>query len=140
MYHQTNRFMMTEAQIEVLVVSQPGLMQRILVDSLADLPVAVMGIASGGLSAVAMLEDHQPDLVIVDANLPPKEAQMLLKHIRESYPQVRCLVLTETSRELIAIREAGAHFSFLSFELHSKLPRVVKEVKTPPAAEPPLGA
>ena len=138
MNYRATQDMMTETQIEVMIVSQPGLLQRILIDSLAGLPVSLMGIATGGLSAVEMLEGHQPDLVIVDANLPAKETQMLLRHIRETYPQIWCLALSETSRGRLATRQAGAHFSILSFELLRNLPAVISEVQASPGSFPRL--
>ncbi len=129
---------MTDAQIKAMIVSQPGIMQRILVDSLVGLPVAVDGIASGGLSAVEMLKGSQPNLVLVDANLPSEESRMLIKHIRTNYPQVWCVALATTSRERACLVAEGAHFSILNFELSQKMPYVITRVKAAPGDAPSL--
>lgn len=119
---------MVTTQVEVLIVSLPGILRRILMATLEQLPVVVMGVATGGLSAVEILKNHQPDLVIMDANLPVEETSMLLKHIRNQYPFLRCLVFSETSHDRSSLAAAGAHFSLLSLDVPHQLSRVIGEV------------
>lgn len=126
---------MIATKIEVLIVSLPGILRRILMDTLEQLPVSVIGVATGGLSAVEILKGHQPDLVILDANLPYQETFMLLKHIRAEYPSLRCLVLSETSRDRASLAEAGADFSLLSLDVPRELSRVIGEVQTSPGSQ-----
>jgi chemotaxis response regulator CheB len=128
--------MKRKAQVTVLIVSQPGVLQNILIDSLQELPVEVAGVASGGLSAVAMLKGRLPDMLILDANLPIEETLALLEHVRGKYPQVYCLVISETSRARTSMRAAGAHFVALSFNLSRELPGVIAEVQARPGVKP----
>ena len=67
---------------------------------LSSLPdVKLVGAASGALSATSALPRLQPDLVLVDANLPDEEVQALLRWTAEHCPDVKCVVVTMTSRQ-----------------------------------------
>lgn len=120
-----------EGQIPVMLVSQPGALQKILLNSLQGLPVAVVGVASGGLSAAAMLKGRQPDLLIVDANVPVDETLALLEHVQRKYPEIYCLALSETSQGKQGLQAGGANSVVLSFDLPLKLPEVIAEVQAP---------
>lgn len=116
------------SQIEVLIVSSPGILRRILMDTLEFLPVVVIGVATGGLSALEILKGSQPDLIIIDANLPYEEKLVLLKHIRAEYPRIRCLTVSETSRDRANLAAHGADFSLLSLDVPRDLSMVIGEV------------
>jgi len=97
-------------------------------DTLEFLPVDVIGVATGGLSALEILKGGQPDLVIIDANLPYEEKLALLKHIHTEYPRVRCLTVSETSRDRANLIARGADFSLLSLDVPRELSNVIGEV------------
>lgn len=112
-----------------MIVSQPGALRKILVDSLQGLPVSVIGVASGGLSAASMLKGRQPELLILDASLPVEETLALIEYVRGKYPRMSCLALAETSRERARLEAGGADFTVLSFDLPRELPAVIAEMQ-----------
>lgn len=134
-----DELMNDNAHITALIVSQPGIMQRILVDSLVGHPVKVAGVASGALSAVEMLKENQPHLVLVDVNLPPEESHMLIRHIRTHYPQMWCVALAMTSRDRANLVAEGAQIAILNFDLVQKIPYVLARVMAEPGDAPASG-
>lgn len=121
-------------RVNVMLVSQPGVLQNILINSLHGLPISVIGVASGGLSAAEMLKGRQPELMILDASLPLEEALTLLAHLQARYPRVQCLALSETSRERSRLLAGGAHFAVVNFDLPRELPVVIDQLQAQPGA------
>ena len=70
--------------------------------------VAVTGSAGDGLSALSMVRDQQPALLVVDSNLLEDETLSLLKEVKGAWPEVRCLVLVQTTRRKNRALAAGA--------------------------------
>ena len=59
---------MTE-RLKILVVDDESLIAMALNDQLEFLGHEVVGTASGGAEAIALAEEHQPDLVLMDIHL-----------------------------------------------------------------------
>lgn len=94
----------------VCLVSQPGLIQQATSATLAFLPdITLVATISGALSATALLAQLQPDLLLVDANLPEEEVEALLRWTTEHYPEVSCVVITMTSQQREQALAWGAH-------------------------------
>lgn len=69
------------------------------------------GVATTGEEAVAMLEDHRPDVLLVDLSLPGLSGFDVVRTVRERWPDIRCLILSGHAQPAYA-REAleiGAH-------------------------------
>lgn len=94
----------------VCLVSQPGLIQQATRAVLASLPgVTLVATASGALSATALVPEIQPDLLLIDANLPDEEIEALLAWVRAHRPELPCVVMTQTSRQRSQAQTWGAH-------------------------------
>lgn len=69
-------------------------------------------VAADGASALAVIADQAPDLVILDWNMPDLHGIDLLKAIRADYPAARLPVIMCSARtaprDIAAAREAGA--------------------------------
>jgi DNA-binding NarL/FixJ family response regulator len=70
--------------------------------------VLVTGSAGDGLSALSMVRDEQPALLVVDSNLLEDETLSLLKEVKRAWPEVRCLVLVQTTGRKNRALAAGA--------------------------------
>jgi DNA-binding NarL/FixJ family response regulator len=66
--------------------------------------------AENGSQLLSTLEKEQPDLLIMDLDMPGKSGIDLLKHIKEQYPQISVLILSVHSAKRYAVRaiKAGA--------------------------------
>lgn len=93
---------------------------------LSSLPdVKLVGAASGALSATSALPHLQPDLVLVDANLPDEEVQALLRWTSEHCPDVKCVVVTMTSRQRNQALDWGASAAIHRSNLASQWASVI---------------
>jgi len=70
--------------------------------------VAVTGSAGDGLSALSMVREVQPALLVVDSNLLEDEVVSLLREVKGAWPEVRCLVLVQTTGRKNRALAAGA--------------------------------
>lgn len=97
--------------IKVLIVDDQALARDglALIVGAAD-DVEVVGTAEDGAQALDQIEDHTPDLVLMDLKMPTMNGVQATRRIRERFPDVRVLVLTTYDADdwvLDAIR-AGA--------------------------------
>lgn len=60
----------------------------------ADPEVTVVGVAADGAEAVQMVDEEQPDLVLMDLKMPVLNGVQATRRIRRDHPQTRVLVLT----------------------------------------------
>lgn len=86
--------------MRVLVVDDSVLFRTALVAWLADLgSFQVVGVASDGLEALHLARSEQPDLILMDLNMPVCGGLKATRLIRAEMPQVRILVLTASLTE-----------------------------------------
>lgn len=90
----------------------------------------VVGVASGGLSAVAMINHQQPDLVVIDSNLPEVETCKLIEWIKQNHRSIRTLVLAETTQQLSKAVNAGADYALRSYSMLENLNQVFGSLST----------
>lgn len=86
--------------INVLIVDdQKSVRARLeyLVQSVADFNV--IGIAENGTSAIALVKLLQPDVVLLDMEMPEMSGLMVTKMVTKDFPQVKVLVLSSHDRQ-----------------------------------------
>lgn len=101
---------MPEGKALTIIVSRPGAVReslRAVLSSFSQLEV--IGAVGGGLSALNKIREQRPSLLVIDGNLAEDEVLALLAQVRQEQPQVRCVVLVETSRQRGKALSAGAH-------------------------------
>lgn len=90
---------MCEQPVRVLIVddhprSRNGL--RALLNTLAG--VEVIGQAANGREALRFVEENQPDVILMDAQMPVMDGVQAARQIKLDWPSIRILILT-MSRE-----------------------------------------
>jgi DNA-binding NarL/FixJ family response regulator len=92
-----------------LVAAQPGRMRDGLRTLLAAMPL-IDGIeqADDGASALRMIAERRPTLVLLDTNLPDDEVWVVLRRIKAQRLQTRCLVMADTSQQRQTALVTGA--------------------------------
>lgn len=84
-------------------------MQDGLLALLSAMPaVEVVGAAHDAASARRMVNEHRPQLMVLDSNLLAGDACSLLREIQAGQPPTRCIVLAEDVKELKEFEIAGA--------------------------------
>ena len=92
----------------ILIVAPPGDLQiglQALLTARLEVDVLVTGEES---SAMKVVERHIPAMVILDHDLPGNTAPMIVKRIKSSWPNIRCIVLVNDDKERQKVLCTGA--------------------------------
>jgi len=119
------------SRIGVLLVDDHGLVRRGFRRLLEDDPeIVVVGEASDGHEAVALVTEHHPAVVVMDFALPSMNGAIATRQILKSAPETRVLMLSMHS-ESTYVRtclEAGARGYLLKNALDLELAEAIKRV------------
>lgn len=96
--------------IRVLIVEDQGMMAAFLQGWIAELPrFTLAGAAASGEAALALLETAQPDVAMVDFQLPRMDGLQFVQMARQVRPELRTLMVTSVADALtlVRMREVG---------------------------------
>lgn len=95
------------AMVDDHIMVRKGL--RLMLEEAAE-NIALVGEASDGRTAVALVEHLQPDVVLMDVRMPALDGIAALKQIRTSWPQIAVIILTTYDEDDLILRgmRAGA--------------------------------
>jgi DNA-binding NarL/FixJ family response regulator len=94
------------SDLTVLVVDDHKIVRDGLVALLGALRgIRVVGTASDGVEAVAAVDEHRPDVVVMDISMPHATGVEATQRISAGYPDTRVLMLT-MNEDLETIRSA----------------------------------
>ena len=102
---------MTAATVRVLIADDDREFVdalRVLIDAQPQLRVA--GTARNGLDAIELVDELDPDAVLMDIHMPLLDGVSAVARLRKDHPTLCLIALTgdETPRIHDAVREAGA--------------------------------
>lgn len=77
----------------------------------AEQEIEVIGEAGSGEEALQLLQERQPHVMVLDLSMPGIGGLATLKQVKQSYPQVKVLILTmhDDEKYLPHILESGAN-------------------------------
>ena len=116
--------------LNVLIVDDHKLMAAALKDALDVDDVRVVGLAHCGSDALSMVTRTQPDVVLLDVNLPDMGGLECLDVIQRDYPSVKVVMLSDGD-DLEVIRNAftrGAAAFIVKTVDPSDLPAALRHV------------
>ncbi len=70
--------------------------------------IELVGEAVNGLEALQMVETTNPDIVLMDVQMPEMDGIQATRKIKAKFPDVKIIILTVRSASRIAALEAGA--------------------------------
>lgn len=81
----------------------------------------VIGIAQDGAHALALVQDHAPDVVLLDIKMPRINGLQATRRIKKRWPDVRVVLISMYNGYQSSAMEAGADFFFLKGAPSSEL-------------------
>ncbi len=116
--------------ISVLLVCPPGLEQVSLYTSISAIPHAtIIAKASGVVSALQLMQQHNPDVLLVDANILQGETTQLLKRIKELRSKVIRVVFVATRSQGRHLQQEGADYVLNYSNLNQLFPQILHSVQ-----------
>jgi len=99
-----------------------------LVTDQADM--VLVGEASNGREAIQQFRAHQPDVTLMDLQMPDLGGVDAIIAIRDEFPQARIIVLTTYTGDVQVLRsiKAGAQGYLLKSSLHKELLEAIRKV------------
>ena len=99
-----------------------------LVTDQADM--VLVGEASNGREAIQQFRAHQPDVTLMDLQMPELTGVDAIIAIRDEFPQARIIVLTTYTGDVQVVRalKAGAQGYLLKSSLHKELLDAIRKV------------
>lgn len=90
--------------------------------------ITVLAEAADGEEAVQLVEQHQPDVAVLDIQMPGMSGIEATRQIRARFPQVRVLILTAYDEDpyVFALLKAGANGYLLKSADAQELVRAVR--------------
>jgi DNA-binding NarL/FixJ family response regulator len=126
---------MAEAcKVRVLLVDDHTIFRqglRCLLDSYPN--IQVVGEAGNGEEALVQAESLQPNLVVMDINMPKMDGIMATRHLKRQFPDMLVVGLSfnAESESLTAMREAGAVEVVTKEKAVEDLYEVIEKATTP---------
>jgi two-component system response regulator NreC len=101
---------------------------RALLSSREDLEI--MGEAENGQEAIRSVEEHKPDLLLMDLSMPKMGGLEAIRELKARHPRTKILVLTihGTEEFVLEALEAGASGYVLKDATHDELVLAIKSV------------
>jgi DNA-binding NarL/FixJ family response regulator len=92
--------------------------------------IQVLAEAGSGAEALALIEQHQPDVAVLDIQMPEGSGIEVTRQVRARQPQVGVLILTayEDDPYVIAVLKAGANGYVLKTASPGEIIQAVKDV------------
>ena len=102
---------------------------RYLLESDSD--IAVIGEASNGLEAITLVQELDPDVVLMDLNMPKMDGITAIHHILKTNPTARIIILTSlpSDDKVFPAIKAGAFGYVLKHSDPDSLFTAVKQAK-----------
>jgi two-component system, NarL family, response regulator LiaR len=144
--------------IKILIADDHPMMREALRTALEDEPdLQVIGEAGNGKEAIRLVEQFNPDVVLMDLLMPEMDGLEAIAQLQKSHPRTKILVVTSLEDEqkvlaaiqagalgyfpktaprtylLDAIRKVADGIPYLPSGIAQKLFKGLREMKTPPA-------
>jgi DNA-binding NarL/FixJ family response regulator len=130
----------THNLIRILTVDDHPLLRKgiaALVNAEADMKLIAE--AANGKEAVEAFRSHQPDVTLMDIQMPTVDGLEAIDRIREEFPNARIIVLTTYTGDVQVLRalRAGARAYILKGHVHKELLETIRAVHAGQKRIPP---
>jgi DNA-binding NarL/FixJ family response regulator len=120
---------MTENRALTLIVVRPGPLRDGVEALMATVSqIEIIGKVEAASSALRLVFESRPDLLLLDAGLPGEESWSVLRYCRIEHPGLRCIVLADNAEQVQEASAAGADAVFLKGFPADKFVRTVERL------------
>ncbi len=117
------------SDVSTLIAASPGRMRDSLYALLKAVShIQVIGCADDGATALSLVTEHEPDLVLLDTNLAKAQVGSTLEQIKAMRPQTRCIVLVDSAQQRQLAETAGADATLIKGFRANKLVEVIERL------------
>ena len=121
----------THNLIRILTVDDHPLLRKGIAALVnAELDLKLVAEASNGKEAIDAFRSHQPDVTLMDLQMPDVDGLEAIETIRREFPEARIIVLTTYSGDTQVLRalKAGARGYVLKGHVHKELLDTIRAV------------
>jgi DNA-binding NarL/FixJ family response regulator len=112
-----------------LIVAAPGRIRQALGALLTAIPwIKIVAQTDNSASALTVIKQHYPRLVLLDANLPNDQAWTFLGLLKAEYPSTQSIVLVDNLQQQIVAQSAQATVTLLKGFPISELCKVIEKL------------
>ncbi|HBY96095.1 MAG TPA: hypothetical protein DEP84_19420 [Chloroflexi bacterium] len=105
---------MSNKPTSIVIIARPSLLRDGLQAVLTAIPqTEIVGQVADGASALTVVSEQHPALVVFESDRPGKEVWTVLQHIKAESPETCCIVLTDDAGQQGAATAAGADLALL---------------------------
>ena len=116
-------------KITVLIADDSSAVRDGLQSILRAYPdIKVVGEATDGVEAIAKAEQLQPEVILMDAQMPELDGIEATRQIKERWPDIKILLLTVHTEYVKAALAAGADGHLLKDSGRRELVQAIKEL------------
>jgi two-component system competent response regulator ComA len=100
-------------EVKILIVDDHPLIAQATQYTLEQMPgIQVIGIAGNGKMCMELIDQHQPDIVFLDFQLPDQYGDEVAKWIKTKYPQIHIVIfsgidITDLLNHFIELKVSG---------------------------------
>lgn len=113
-------------QLDILLVEDDQDLQSAMQDALEQAGYSV-AVAVDGVAAVQCLEEHSVRIVISDVHMKPVDGMVLLKQLKQRFPELPVLLMTgyaSVDQAVLAMRQGAVDYLAKPFDLQTLLDKV----------------
>ncbi|MEQ1882361.1 MAG: response regulator transcription factor [Burkholderiales bacterium] len=117
--------------LRVLLAEDSEAIRERLVESFESIPnVVVVGMYEDPDAAIAGIQQHQPDVVLLDIRLRNGSGMRVLQHTAHSHPSTKVAILSNFNEPQYraACIKNGAHYFFDKSNEFEKVPELLKQL------------
>jgi len=127
LYSKQKAILIMSNKINILIADDQSSIRDLLKDIISSLGENVVGEAVNGLEVVELYKKLQPDLTLLDINMPQMDGKQALRAIREEDP--KAIVSMLTSQNTMDIVRQCMEFGAKNFILKTEPDAIKTELK-----------
>jgi DNA-binding NarL/FixJ family response regulator len=115
----------------LIVEDEPEFLRRFATAVAEDAALSLVAAVANGADGIAMLDQHQPDVLLIDLGLPDIKGAAVIRHAAARHPDCDVLVVTmfDDDEHVVEALEAGATGYLLKDASPERIVRSIHELR-----------